>query len=605
MTTHVKKSLATSCFALCAACAFTAEPPQGEEGSESAVAQTTQAACNANRDYIEQYEQTQGVNVGWVLDRGRPVVKTSASCSGTLLEDGLVITNDHCSWPTYVTTEYQLDDDLQPRTTREDFYVNERIERVAKVDNDGNGTQESTLDYAIFRVYHNPELRWGASGIEARDPVVGERVVSINHSGWGTNPYGLPFVEDGPTSYRQVSVGTVLSWGDESKLRSGFETEGGSSGSGVIAYPGGRLLGIHRNGLHDENGCPYSLASHMSAILPHSNLFDSDRGGAGLVSQDGTSVQLAKVHTGWSSTWRHIVPGRFNSDSLEQLFFYDGQAGIAQFYKVTSSGGLSKLGSQHNVFANVAQVVAFNLDGTGTDELLFYLPGAGGAGVGGANSGTVYTYRTNGSGSFSLINGTCCWSRNYRVITGGKFLAQTGDQVVMYDAVAGKIDIYGRDSYGNLALIRSNAGFSKEITNIVAGEFGTTSANREIMTYDPTNHTIAFYYFQSDGRTQLIRTRTLESTRVTDGSGFFTQIASGNFASGGADDLLFYHPHGAVDTYSVSNGILTHVKTWTEYANLARAVAGNFLSARRDEVFFYDRYRSCFETDADSCYDLR
>jgi hypothetical protein len=603
MTTHAKVSLATTCFALCAACAFTTEPPQGEEGSEPGVGQTMQAACSSNRDYIEQYQTTQDVLKAWVMGRGRSVVKTSAGCSGTLLEDGLVITNDHCLWPTYVSTEYQLDDNMQPRTTREDFFVNERIERAAKVDNDGDGTEETTLDYAIFRVYHNPEYRWGGSGIESRDPVVGEKVVSINHSGWKSNPYGLPFVPDGPTSYRQVSVGTVLSWGDQSKLRSSFVTEGGSSGSGVIAYPGGRLLGIHRNGLDD--GCPYSLAAHMSAILPHSNLFDSDRGGAGLVSQDGTSVQLARVHTGWSSSWRHVVPGRFNSDSLEELFFYDGQAGIAQFYRVTSTGGLSKIGSAHDVFANVAQVVAFDLDGTGTDEILFYIPGAGGTGAGGASNGTVYTYRTNGSGSFSLINGTCCWSRNYRVVTAGKFLAQTGDQVVMYDSVAGNVDIFARNVQGNLALVRSNPGFSKEITNIVAGEFGTTSSQREIMTYDPTTHTIAFYYFQSDGRTQLIRSQTLKSTRVTDGTGFFTQIASGNFASGGADDLLFYHPHGAVDTYSVSNGVLTHVKTWTEYANLARAVAGNFLSTRRDEVFFYDRYRSCYETDADSCYDLR
>lgn len=89
------------------------------------------------------------------------------------------------------------------------------------------------LDYAIVRLSGNAGDTFGIAHPSRRDGVVGEIITIIGH------PAGLP---------KQVEVGPLTAINGNQIRYSDTDTLGGSSGSGVLLSPYGRLVGVHTNG---------------------------------------------------------------------------------------------------------------------------------------------------------------------------------------------------------------------------------------------------------------------------------------------------------------------------------------------------------------------
>jgi V8-like Glu-specific endopeptidase len=149
-------------------------------------------------------------------------------CSGTLIGPDLFLTAAHCreafAAKTYVSMnfEYTLN---APELKKEEFY------EVESVLEDGFNSAPS-LDYMILKLRGTPGLKYGSTPLRFFAPLPQERITIIQH------PEGFP---------KKVHSGTVLE-ADHKRIKySNLDTQGGSSGSGVLDSEG-YLVGVHIQG---------------------------------------------------------------------------------------------------------------------------------------------------------------------------------------------------------------------------------------------------------------------------------------------------------------------------------------------------------------------
>lgn len=274
-----------------------------------------ESICGATTDWqeVEQYDGTLGVHdlsIEFVDRQERPVgnLKWKPSwrssytnpgnipdnkrwCTGTLISNDLFITASHCLksaddpagwvWPKTsagvlvtpsqavanmeVSFNYQLDSSNNPRT--ETKYNIVSVEEFAL----------GGLDYAILKLSGSPGQTWGYTPVAPVDLTVGDELTIIQH------PAGVP---------KKIHSGSY--WGmDGSKFGyDNIDTEGGSSGSGVLDWQG-RLVGVHVSG-----GCQEGTVNHavpmtsIAAVSP-------------LVAQNLREVGQYSVN---------VVSGDFNGD---------------------------------------------------------------------------------------------------------------------------------------------------------------------------------------------------------------------------------------------------------------------------------------------------
>jgi hypothetical protein len=167
-------------------------------------------------------------------------------CSGTLIADDLFLTAGHClspfppdpSWEVpriegsnqpipsseiarnmKVEFNYQLDqlgNDRKP----EPFPISELVEHVYSVD----------IDYAIVRLEGTPGQRFGVARVSARKVPPGDRICIIGH------PQG---------ALKRIGAGVASEYIGNRFYYRDIDTEGGTSGSGILGSPEGPLVGVH------------------------------------------------------------------------------------------------------------------------------------------------------------------------------------------------------------------------------------------------------------------------------------------------------------------------------------------------------------------------
>jgi len=534
-------------------------------GSDELGQLTQPTVCGvSDLQHVESYvpEVVDGVEIPKsFIDEHAPMVAHvttvgAGGCSGTLLGDGLLLTNAHCVDPGiedwWVTFNYQLD----PDGNQHPFEVYQ-IEEIVE--------ENSQIDFAILRIAHSPENRWGAASIESRRPVLNERAALIGH----------PTLSD-DTNFKTTDVGSIGRVFDNHNMyfRS-IDTYGGASGSGIVSFDTGRLLGVNR--AHGAHFCQNELANtgtQMFSIVEQSSVLDADHGSGRLFSTSGGALgdQLWSA-SNWRSSWRHMIRGKFGGNSFDDLFFYDGTLGQAQFYTVNSSGAIARLGAQFGgMRKNWTQIVPIDVNVDGTDELIFYDAATRYAGM----------YRTNGSGSLTRFL-EFSWSSNWRFIRAGNFTSRAGNELLYYDYTTGDVYIYGVNSDGRTAKLRQNTGISTEIDAIVVGEFGSGSGPDDLALYDSETGLLKFYSVAASGAL-------LEVASVQIGTGF-TQFVAGDF--GGGAVLAAYHRAGArTDFFAVQAGAVSLVDiTFDQRNTYGKLIGGNFTSSAGSEIFYYDRYR--------------
>lgn len=238
--------------------------------------------CGSN-DFqdVEKYNGNLGVSVDFVKKHQGPVGQVQwnenlnyispGDVSGVRWGSGTLIAND-----LFLTAGHLFDSDPEgwtiPRINNtnnpispKEIALNMKVNFNYQVDSMGQIQAETSykikelveyregLDYAIVRLEGTPGNKYGIAKISNEDAQVNDTVCIIQH------PEGLP---------KKVEAGPVTLFKDEYITYNDIDTQGGTSGAGILHSPSGLLVGVHTNG-----GCPdeNNYGVRISSLIEKSN----------------------------------------------------------------------------------------------------------------------------------------------------------------------------------------------------------------------------------------------------------------------------------------------------------------------------------------------
>jgi len=127
--------------------------------------------------------------------------------------------------------------------------------------------------------------------------------------------------------------------------------------------------------------------------------YNSNSGPAQFYSTDGQGGINQLTSTTYSTGWTHIIPGDFAADfSPRALLFYNGNSGLGQFYNTDFKGGMHQLSSAtySTGWTHIVDVPADQGPDLVDDDLLFY----------NGNSGVAQFYRSDRQGHINQLSST-------------------------------------------------------------------------------------------------------------------------------------------------------------------------------------------------------
>jgi len=191
-------------------------------------------------------------------------VKSGGSyvCTGSLVRgdrSNIFMTNNHCVASQTVTQTVEARFNYQTTTC-----TGSTLASYSRYAGSTFLRTSSGLDYTLFTLSGSPEATWGELIPTRRTVSVGNRIWLIQHP--GGRPKRIGYYEDAAKTRRCDVEGvsrSVSGYNTGSQMAYSCDTEGGSSGSPVIAANTTRIIGLHHLG-----GCPNS-GTHMSHICSH------------------------------------------------------------------------------------------------------------------------------------------------------------------------------------------------------------------------------------------------------------------------------------------------------------------------------------------------
>ncbi len=241
------------------------------------ASKSQKAICSSdNKESIACYQGTE------MFEKSKAVCRLliggSSLCTGWLLgSEGNLMTNNHC-----------IGNASSAQNT--DFMFNYQYANCAETTNATSDIvassatfikTSSSLDYTLVKLPVNPTATYGYLSLSSVIPSAGDRIYIPQHPGGrrkeisvNTDSGGTP---DGFSSVFDTSLSNAQ------EVRYLADTEGGSSGSPVLAYDSNLVIAIHNTG-----GCPNgsygrcdSLISSIGSDMPANGVDDPNGDGGG------------------------------------------------------------------------------------------------------------------------------------------------------------------------------------------------------------------------------------------------------------------------------------------------------------------------------------
>jgi V8-like Glu-specific endopeptidase len=148
----------------------------------------------------------------------------------------------------HIAFNHQLDPDGQNRETQ-NYQVVELVEH-----------RLGGIDYAIVRLADNPSKNFGFLNVLPIVPELNQTICIIGH------PNGWP---------KMIDVGSVTHVHEVSDPLFGYgniDTLGGDSGAPVIAFPSGKIIGVHTNGGCEDTSIGHNHGQKIASIAEASQI---------------------------------------------------------------------------------------------------------------------------------------------------------------------------------------------------------------------------------------------------------------------------------------------------------------------------------------------
>ncbi|QRN97723.1 hypothetical protein JRI60_01145 [Archangium violaceum] len=253
-----------------------------------------------------------------------------------------------------------------------------------------------------------------------------------------------------------------------------------------------------------------------------------------LPSGEGGEPQLLKRHTDWRRGWDLIVPSNFLEASKgDSLLFYDREEGLGELYGTGDEGDIFRVARFTNwrrTWNAILPILPLDVAPDAPlafDSILFYDRAAG--------HGEFYA--TDGQGRISRVASHTNWRRTWDLIV--PFTQSTSDAnrttLVFYDRNAGHGELYAVDGQGGIALLAAHTNWRRTWDMIIPCRISDTGANG-LLFYDRSVGQGELYAV--DGRGSIAQVARYTNWRRTwDAIVFGTLAGSGPILDPG---LLFY-----------------------------------------------------------------
>jgi hypothetical protein len=198
-------------------------------------------------------------------------------------------------------------------------------------------------------------------------------------------------------------------------------------------------------------------------------------------------LHLKKRHTGWRTSWTHIIFGRFGRASL---LFYDAAAGFGEFYSLNADGEMSRVSSHEGWRTDWHTILPGNFSDSPRDDLLFYE----------RSTGTGEFYRLDDHAAMTKVKEHVGWRRSWQSIVAGAFSPSSRfDGLLFHEEGTGFTQVYSSDGHGNLS--RIDVAFPNQWRlpwqHIFAGAFthnlGITSIPN-LCAYEPASGVLGYFF---------------------------------------------------------------------------------------------------------------
>ncbi len=302
---------------------------------------------NDDKEWAKCYEGTAMYEKAKAVSR--LYINGSSACTGWLLgSDGHLMTNNHCidNQSTADNTEYEFMGEGSSCNTSCTSWLSCRgpIEATS-------GTlvkTNSAYDYSLIKLPGNLSNTYGYLSFRSTLPSVGERIYIPQHPGAKGKQISV-YDDQGNDNSKVNSIGTDVEYY--------ADTEGGSSGSPVIAYSDNLVVALHHYG-----GCTNSGVRNTYIINDLGSLMPSN----GVDSQTGNIPPTANANGPYVAD-----PGQTISFSSAGSSDTDGS--IASYYWDFGDGNTSSQANPNHTYTNagnydVTLTVTDNEGATGTDN---------------------------------------------------------------------------------------------------------------------------------------------------------------------------------------------------------------------------------------------
>jgi hypothetical protein len=164
--------------------------------------------------------------------------------------------------------------------------------------------------------------------------------------------------------------------------------------------------------------------------------------------------------SGYSHKWDSIISVDLDGDGGDEMFFYDAGLGLYGYYAIDANAKLSApLQSGTGYSLGWTSITSVDLDGDGTDEMLFY-----------RTDGVFKFYETKPTGGLgNLLSQGTGYSKSWSSITSVDLDGDGADEMLFYRASDGVFKYYEMKPDGSLgSLVKGGAGYSPGWTSITA-----------------------------------------------------------------------------------------------------------------------------------------